>query len=350
MTDDLDPIDPHAAVDYYLETRQYDLSGETYQSHKYRLRSFAKWLVSEDHGSERVTNLNDVDLRTVHAYRVFKREENFDEDDPLNAVSMQGQVSTLRVFLNHLSDINAVHEDLHDRIRLPKVHDGEDVNDDELEAEDARAVLDYLHQWHYATRHHIVILLLWRTAMRRGGIHSLDVSDYDPDERALEVRHRPTEGTTLKNKNRGERDVRLKPHVATALEDYLEGPHRHNVTDEFGREPIITTSEGRPTKSTISDWVYKWTRPCEVGEPCPHNRDPETCEATRNDRATECPSSMGPHAVRTGSLTAYRDRGVSREVVSDRCDVSEKILDKHYDKASKRQQMRRRSDHLPEDL
>jgi hypothetical protein len=30
--------------------------------------------------------------------------------------------------------------------------------------------------------------------------------------------------------------------------------------------------------------------------------------------------------------------------------VSEKILDKHYDKASKRQQMRRRADHLPEDL
>lgn len=350
MSDDLDPITPDAALEYYLETRQYDLSGETLQSHRYRLHSFVRWLSSEDHGTEAVANMNDVDLRTIHAYRVFKREENFEGDDPLNAVSMQGQVSTLRVFLEHLADIDAVPEDLYDRIRLPKVRDGEDVNDDELEPERARAILDYLHEWHYATRHHVVMLLLWRTAMRRGGIHSLDVGDYDPDERAISLRHRPDEGTTLKNKFRGERDVQLKPHVAGILEDYLDGPHRHNVTDEFGRAPVITTDNGRPAKSTITDWIYQWTRPCVIGDPCPHDRDLDTCKAVRNDLASECPSSMGPHAVRTGSLTAYRDRGTPREIVSDRCDVSEKILDKHYDKASKRQQMRRRSDYIPDDL
>jgi hypothetical protein len=38
------------------------------------------------------------------------------------------------------------------------------------------------------------------------------------------------------------------------------------------------------------------------------------------------------------------------EVVSDHCDVSEKVLDKHYDQVSKRQRMRRRADQLPEGL
>jgi len=63
------------------------------------------------------------------------------------------------------------------------------------------------------------MLLLWRTAIRRGDIHSLNLRDYDSDERALKLRHRPDEGTTLNNQYDGERDVHLKPHVASVLED-----------------------------------------------------------------------------------------------------------------------------------
>jgi hypothetical protein len=92
------------------------------------------------------------------------------------------------------------------------------------------------------------------------------------------------------------------------------------------------------------------TRPCEIGEACPHDEDPATCEAVDYDKASKCPSSLSPHPVRTGSITAHRDAGTSRQVVSDRGDVSEKILEQHYDKASKRQRMRRRRDHIPEDL
>lgn len=85
------------------------------------------------------------------------------------------------------------------------------------------------------------------------------------------------------------------------VSDYIDSPNRHSVTDEHGR-------------------------------------------------ASGCPSSVSPHAIRTGSITALRDSGTPREVVSDRGDVTEKILEKHYDKASKRQRMRRRKDHVPEDF
>ncbi|WP_436928173.1 tyrosine-type recombinase/integrase [Halosimplex amylolyticum] len=350
MSDDLDPITPHAAVNYYLDTRQYELADETYQSHQYRLDSFARWLTDEEKGDGEISNMNDVDLRTVHAYRVFKREENWPDEDPCNTVSMSGQVSTLRVFFERLADIKAVPSGFHERIRLPKVPDGEDVDERVLDAERANAILDHFHSWEYATAHHVTFLLFWRTSCRLGGLRSLDVSDFDPDENALSFRHRPDEGTPLKNKYGSERDVSLKPHVAEVIQDYIEGPNRNEVTDDYGREPLITTEHGRPCTSTLRNWMYFWTQPCRLGEKCPEGRDPNECEARRHGNLSQCPMVFSPHPIRAGSITAHRDAGTPREVVSDRGDVSEKILEKHYDQASKRQRMRRRRDFIPEDL
>ncbi|MHB9288127.1 integrase [Halobacteriales archaeon Cl-PHB] len=350
MSEELDPITPEAALDYYLDARRYDLADETLSTHGYRLESFVDWLVSEDHGDGAVLNMNEVDLRTVHSYRVFKREENWPDDDPCNAVSMQGQVSTLRVFFEHLAGIDAVSEEFHDKIRLPKVVHGQDVDERILEAERANAILDHLRNWEYATGHHVAFLLFWRTSSRLGGLQALDVSDYDRKEGALNFRHRPEQGTPLKNDVRGERDVSLKTWVTDVLEDYLSGPHRHDVTDDYGRSPLISTKEGRPAKTTLRNWMYQWTQPCRLGEECPEGRDPVECEATRYDHLSECPVSLSPHPIRAGSITAYRDSGTPRDVVSDRGDVSEKILEKHYDRASKRQRMKRRREFIPEDL
>jgi len=213
MSDELDPIAPEAALNYYLDARRYDLADETIRGHRYRLESFVRWLVSPDHGRGVIQNMNDVDLRVIHAYRVFKREENWPDEDVCNSVTMQGQVSTLRVFFEYLEGINAVPSNFHQRIMLPKVQYGEDVDERILESERARAILDHLYQWQYATPHHVAILLFWRTSCRLGDLHSLDLSDFDREEQALEFRHRPKTNTTLKNSTRGERDVSLKPYV-----------------------------------------------------------------------------------------------------------------------------------------
>ncbi|WP_205596752.1 tyrosine-type recombinase/integrase [Halostella salina] len=344
VTDDLEPITPEAALEYYLDDRRYDLADSTYRSHEARLRSFIEWL--EDQG---IHNMNDVDLRTLHSYRVYKREDN-GEDDPCNAVTMQGQMSTIRKFMERCVDLHAVPESLPDRIRLPTVRAEDQSDDTKLEPEQAQATLDFLRQYRYASKVHVTLLLMWRTAARRGGIRALDVGDFDADENALCFRHRPEEGTPLKNGPSGERDVAIHEHTAAVLADYIQSPNRDQVTDEHGRRPLITTTHGRPSLSTIQNWVYRITRPCVIGDPCPHDRDPETCKAMDNDFASTCPSSLSPHPVRTGSITAHRDKGTPRQVVSDRGDVSEEILEKHYDKASKRQRMRRRQEHIPEDL
>lgn len=350
MSGDLDPITPRAALDYYLDARRYNLADDTYSTHEYRLDSFVRWLTDPEKGEGEIQNMNDVDLRAVHAYRVFKREENWPDDDPCNGVSMQGQVSTLRKFFEHLSDIDAVQSDFHERIRLPKVDESEQVDETVLDAEYANAMIDHLHSWEYATRVHIALLLIWRTACRTGGLRSLDLSDFDADERALTFRHRPQEDTPLKNGPSSERDVSLKPHVTQILSDYIDSPHRHDVTDEYGRKPLLTTAQGRPATGTIQQWVYKWTQPCQIGDPCPEGRDPGTCDSTEYARFSTCPANFSPHPVRSGSITAHRDAGTPREVVSDRGDVSEEILEKHYDRASQRQRMRRRRDFIPDNL
>lgn len=56
----------------------------------------------------------------IHAYRVYKREDNGDETT-CNDVTIQGQVSTLRRFLKHLADLDAVREELPERIHLLRV-------------------------------------------------------------------------------------------------------------------------------------------------------------------------------------------------------------------------------------
>jgi len=350
MSDDLDPITPEAALDYYLDTRRYDLADETYKSHRYRLESFVRWLTSEEYGDGEIVNMNNVDLRTVHAFRVFKREENFPDSEPCSAVSMQGQVSTMRKFFEYLSDIKGVPSDFHERIRLPTLHEGEDVSEEVLNAERANSILNHLRQWKYATTAHVSFLIFWRTSCRLGGLQALDVEDFDREEGVLMFRHRPNEGTPLKNNKSGERDVSIKPRVAKMIEDYLTGPHREERKDEHGRRPLITTREGRPAKGTVRNWVYKWTQPCQIGEECPDERDPDECEATSSGNFSACPFSLSSHPIRSGSITAHRDAGTPRAVVSDRGDVSEKILEKHYDRASKRDRMERRREHIPEEI
>ena len=55
-----------------------------------------------------------------------------------------------------------------------------------------------------------------------------------------------------------------------------------------------------------------------------------------------CPSSRSPHDVRKARVTKYRNDNVPRGIVAEEVDASERILDKHYDRASRRQKGSRR--------
>jgi len=142
--------------------------------------------------------------------------------------------------------------------------------------------------------------ILSETGIRQSTLHAFDLDDYDAEERYLAAVNREETGTRLKNGYDGEREVSISKDAAQAIDGYLEA-NRNPVTDEHGREPLLTTRNGRLQKSTIRQYVYAWSRPCAIGKDCPVGEDPDTCEAAQtNNAAYDCPESVSPHPIRRG--------------------------------------------------
>jgi integrase len=228
-------------------------------------------------------------------------------------------------------------------VPLPELSAGEEVSDSTITPERVPPVLDWLERYEYASRDHIIWLLIWHTGARLGAVRALDLRDLDLGDRKpmVEYVHRPDTGTPLKNDLKGERVNRINEHIATVFQDWIDGP-RPDVTDMNGRSPFVTTNHGRASRGCVRDSFYRWTRPCMIGEECPHDEDPDICEFRPTSSMSSCPSARSPHDVRKARVTKYRNDGVPRGVVSDRLDASEKVLDKHYDRASKREKADRR--------
>ncbi|WP_197052409.1 tyrosine-type recombinase/integrase [Halobellus captivus] len=342
MSDNLQPLSPREGVEMYLEARRDELSRQTLSGQKYRLESFLQWCEEEE-----IENLNDLDGRSLYRFRVWRREGHGDGRDEIQQVTLRGQLSTLRAFLRFAEEIDAVREGLRVDVPLPTVSSGQNVSDTTLDPERAANILEYLNRYQYASRTHAVLLLMWHTGARIGAIRSLDLSDveFDSDRPGIQFRHRPETDTPLKNKEKGERWNAISPNVARVLEDYIDGP-RENARDDHGRFPLFTSEYGRPALTTLRDEVYRVTRPCWLGEECPHGKDEETCEATYLSKASKCPSSRSPHDVRSGRVTAYRRNDIPRRVVSDRLNASTDILDEHYDRRSAREKAEQRRDYF----
>ena len=113
------------------------------------------------------------------------------------------------------------------------------------------------------------------------------------------------------------------------VNDYLD-QRRPDVTDGYGRDPLLATQHGRVADSTIRTSVYDWSRPCVTTGECPHGRGVPDCDAAQDvDTAPGCPSSVTPHPIRRGYITHLLQTGVPVQVVSNRCNVFPEIIDQH---------------------
>ena len=332
---ELEPIDPDTALELYLTDRENNLSQATIYSYRSRLGHFVRWCDQQD-----ITDLNTLTGRQLHRYRLWRRD-----DGDLSATTEKTQMDTLRVFIKWLESIDGVPADLHTKVQSPTLTGDENVRDVMLSAEEAERILDYLDQFAYASRPHVVIALMWHTMMRVGAIHSLDVDDYDSDERSLQVVHRPATETPIKNGSDGERFIALSDNVCQILDDWIEH-QRPAVTDDFGREPLITTPEGRAHRTTLRGDCYRQTRPCISTGDCPHGRDVNSCPGTEYDGAFNCPSTVSPHALRRGAITHALSNDWPTTVTGDRANVSEQVLETHYDQRSEKEKMEQRREYL----
>jgi len=104
--------------------------------------------------------------------------------------------------------IDGVEQDLHTKVLSPTLTGDDNIRDERLDPDRAEQILNHLQKYEYASRPHVVLMLMWHTMMRVGEINSLDCADYDSDKQSLQVQHRPESETTLKTKEK-ENDLLL---------------------------------------------------------------------------------------------------------------------------------------------
>lgn len=360
MSDDLEPIEPAEAVELWLDYQRSKRSDSTIDTYAYRLAPFVEWCSSEG-----IDDLTQLRSRDVLRYESDRGAEG------LAISTLNNQIGTLRQFLEYCVRIEAVREELPQKVEVPTSDEfSEMVNEEKLPAKRAFEIREQLHRYHRATRRQAIFELMWHTGCRISGAVALDLADLyfhdedlerlrhrdDIDESVLEevdlpfafFQHRPDRGagTRLKKGTDSERPVAFDREVADRIEEYIEV---NRVAGECeGRRPLLTTERGetpRISGGTVRREVYTLTQPCRYGH-CPHDREPETCEATEHGYRARCPSSRSPHPIRSGVITYLRDEGWPPEAVGERVDATPETIRLHYDLPDKIRRMQSRRNYL----
>ena len=287
---------------------------------------------------------DDLTSEDIQGFRDWRKFESLDREEPLSDNTLSDDMYLFREFVEYMIRHGMVPVRFTKSVDIPEVDykNGEGVDDKQLDPEVANAALGYLRKFHYGSVDHVAMELYCHSGPRKGDVHSLDKDDFDYDEKALSIKNR--DDTGLKNDGDSEREIELYGKVPEIINDYID-EIRPPVTDEDGREPLLVGDGGRIHTSTLQKIAYKWTRPCVVGLNCPHDKDPEECEAAqKNNSAYKCPSSRAPHHIRSGYITDQRNRGVSSDAIDHRCDVSKRVQDRHYDQPDSSEERERHSD------
>lgn len=325
---DLEPLTPMEAARLWKESRLDELAQATLEVQGYHIDQFTEWLIDEG-----IEDMRDITARTVHRFRL-----SISGDVQQNTLAQR--IGTVKRFLRFCASIDGVDPDVVERIELPP-REGQ-PRTETIETETAEEALSFLRKYAYASREHVLLALCWHTAIRTGTLRALDVSDVETANNRLRIRHRPSSDTPLKNGEEAERYIALDADLTEVVRDYIQ-EKRPNVEDEYGREPLFCTENGRAAVKTLRRWFQTVTRPCIYSDGCPHERDPSECDAAQRSRdASDCPSSVSGHPVRRGSITHHLRNDVPEKVVSDRCNVSQDVLDEHYDRRTEDEKMEQR--------
>lgn len=278
-----------------------------------------------------VETTDDLTSEDVERYDKWRKYESLDRDEPLSDTTLGDDMYLFREFILHLIEHRMAPVRFEKCVNIPEVdyESGDGVDEKKLDPEIAKAALEYLRKYEYADVEHIAMELMCQSGPRKNGLRGRDVGHFDYEERVLKYEHK--EATPLKKDESSQREVDIYGDVPEFIQDYLKN-QRPDVTDDEEREPLLTKGDGRISASMLQKIAYKWTRPCAIGLGCPHDRDPDECEAAqKNNSAYKCPSSRAPHHIRTGYITDQKNRGVSSDAIDQRCDVSPRVQDLHYD-------------------
>jgi site-specific recombinase XerD len=319
-------------------TAQHDLNPKTVDEHRYRLGTFQSWAESE--GIETVDALQRHHAETYKSYLVTEKDWAL--------TTVKNALYTLRKYYQWLETTGHVKPTvgIGESVIVPELKKSDEARDTMIPHDEMVRIIEYLANYKFASRTHIVVHILYHTGLRRSGLMALDVDDWNPDERTLTVEHRPHSGTSIKGGSDASRVIGVtNDQLAHALDAWVT-EQRPAVTDEYDRAPLIATSHGRMHYKSVSKLVYRATRPCKYGVECPWDRDEQECEATSSGGETKCPGSVSAHPLRRSAITNHLRQDVDKDIVSDRMSVSLRTLETHYDARTEKQKEESRRGHL----
>lgn len=318
-------VKPETAVEEFLEAKGHEVSDATIQNLRYRLKQFRLWTAKVG-----LDDMRELEGRDCEKWKLARANSG------LAPITMRHHMRTFAQFLRWCGVMGYCGQNVHEMVRVPEVDREDRRRDEAISYKRATRTSGYLSQFEYASRQHIIFGLLWHTAMRTGSLIALDVEDVsyaDDGTMYLEVRHRPETNTPLKLASDGERNVTIgDPELTSAIEDWIEHK-RPDTEDDHGRQPLISTNQGRVSKTTVRVDVYRATQPC-MTDNCPHGNERSSCEFTEHDKSGGCPSSISPHSVRRSAITAHLDQGTPKEILAERAAVNVDTLEEHYDNRS----------------
>lgn len=327
-----------SAAEFYIQDRKTSDTDNSNYSVKKDLAPFVQW------ANKNNITLEDIDSWTIKQYKQFITTEK-----DWKRITIHNRMGCLSRFIDYYAD-GQTWEGHPPRVDVPKVDRRDEINKEKYDKKDALPQLAFLRGStpHYATFGHASLETQWNTGRRGQAIVALDLQDYvrDPDDKDpadgpyLNFRHRPDEGTRLKNGIDSEEPVEISEKVAEVLDHYI-ARERWDKRDDYGRDPLFTTRQGRASMSKIRGANYLITQPC-LRMRCPHEQEKESCKYRNRDHASKCPSSRSPHRIRTGSIQWQLDNGIPPEDVSDRVDASTGVIEKHYDVPDDRRKMEER--------
>ena len=147
---DLQPLTPEDAKQRYLRALEDDKAEGIIRTRDYKLRHFVRWC--NERGIE---NLNNLNRRDLEDYKHWRKG-----DGNLKKTTVRTQMSVIRQFIEYCGRINGVHPQLYEQVILPSLEKGENRSEDTIESERIQDILGFIEKFEYATRDHVVLLLL----------------------------------------------------------------------------------------------------------------------------------------------------------------------------------------------
>jgi site-specific recombinase XerD len=327
-------------LDAFLQERKVANAASTYYNNKGHLTKFQDWCDQQN-----IRTFGELTPQHLRQYKLSLKK-----DPNKNRTTIGNYFSTIRTFLKWANKYDYCGGNLAVAMESDEFNKNGNARSRMIPFDQAEATLEYYNKFKYATNYHVILVILWHTGCRRAALCGLDLQDWKPVKRReggeyglLVFRDRPDQQTPLKNDKGGEREVIVWPEYGEVIQDYID-THRRQKTDQYGREPLITSRKGRYKPDSIQPMVNAMTRPCKVGLDCPEGRDPEDCEAAYYDHAPRCPDSYSPHPLRRAAITYHlEEKNWTYEGASGRFDVSVSVLKKHYDNSTREGQRKTRA-------